>query len=45
MPLDAEYPVPGSGAFDGFDDRVLRRAGDDAQAIRRRGDRLNDGWS
>jgi len=33
MPLHAENPVSLGGAFDGFDDSILRRAGDHAQRI------------
>ena len=40
MPLHAENPVSLGGALDGFDDSILRRAGDHPQRIAGRGHRL-----
>src|ERR1700687_3588261 len=40
MPLPAENPLSFGGAFDGFDDSVLGRAGHHPQRIAQGGDRL-----
>ncbi len=40
MPLNAEHPVSGGGTFDGLDDGVLGRAGNDAKSVPGDGDGL-----